>query len=158
MPIVKTLCESEFIDEFTAYNRKDNFSYYSKQALFEYYENYSYNVDEPYELDIIAICCEWNECTTIDETINEYSHIVEPFDLETEYREDNEISTELDDNGMFVVEIDDKTNTDHNDYLNEFIFDAILEELENNTTIIRINEKNTIDPSMNVNGVLVQNY
>lgn len=61
MAIVQTLSKSSFIDAFTHSSRKDQFSYEALGAIFEYMEEYSANTGEPIELDIVAICCEFEE-------------------------------------------------------------------------------------------------
>jgi hypothetical protein len=62
--------ESIFMDAFNSL-RPDNFSYAGLRALFEYYED-----DENEELDVIAICCEWEEFTR-EELLDNYSHLFE---------------------------------------------------------------------------------
>ena len=41
--------------------RPDNFSYEAIDLLFDYFEEYEENGGEELELDVIAICCEYNE-------------------------------------------------------------------------------------------------
>ena len=159
MAVAKELCESEFIDMFADANRKDEFSYYGKKALYEYYENYSDDINEPFYVNVIDICMNWYECTTKAQTIQEYGYLVDVIELEKEFRDDNNIdsTTDHDDNTyekFFVEDLDESYKND----LEEVIFDCILEELEQNTTIIRVNETNSIDPTMNVNGVIVQSF
>ena len=48
---------SQFRDEFRAHNRGDQFSYEGLGLLFEYLEE----IDPQYDLDVIAICCEYSE-------------------------------------------------------------------------------------------------
>ena len=48
---------SDFCDAFRTMDRDDNFSYSGKRALFDYLEV------EDIELDIIAICCDYQEGT-----------------------------------------------------------------------------------------------
>jgi hypothetical protein len=48
---------SQFRDEFRAHNRGDQFSYEGLGLLFEYLEE----ADPQYDLDVIAICCEYSE-------------------------------------------------------------------------------------------------
>jgi hypothetical protein len=50
---------SRFRDEFYNMGRGDQFSYEAKKALFEYTEELA--AFENYELDIIALCCDFNE-------------------------------------------------------------------------------------------------
>jgi len=145
MAVAKELCESEFIDMFTDANRKDEFSYYGKKALYEYYDNY--NIDTPTIVNVIDICMDWYECTTKAQTIQEYGYLVNTFELEKEFRDDNGIDS--------TTDHDDDT---YENELEEFIFDCLLEELEGRTTIIRVNQINPIYPTMNVDGVIVQSF
>jgi hypothetical protein len=48
---------SQFRDEFRAHNRGEQFSYEGLGLLFEYLEE----IDPQYDLDVIAICCEYSE-------------------------------------------------------------------------------------------------
>jgi hypothetical protein len=57
---------SELRKQFEAYDR-DNYSHDAYQALYDYYDE-----SPDVELDVIAICCDWNELD-IDEVIKEYS-------------------------------------------------------------------------------------
>jgi hypothetical protein len=57
---------SELREQFKAYNR-DDYSYAAYQALYDYYDELPDMV-----LDVIAICCDWNEIT-VDEAIADYS-------------------------------------------------------------------------------------
>lgn len=67
MALKKTIdSTSELRDQFINYNC-DNYSYDAYQALYEYYDKLS-----DMELDVIAICCDWNELD-IDDVIREYS-------------------------------------------------------------------------------------
>jgi hypothetical protein len=49
--------KSEFRDEFARRGRKDQFSYEALGLLFDYFED----CEPDYELDVIAICCEFVE-------------------------------------------------------------------------------------------------
>jgi hypothetical protein len=57
---------SELREQFIKYNR-DHYSYEGYEALLDYYDT-----PEDIELDVIAICCDWNELD-IDDVITEYS-------------------------------------------------------------------------------------
>ncbi len=48
---------SQFRDEFRQCGRADQFSYEALGLLFDYFEE----IDPDYELDVIAICCEYSE-------------------------------------------------------------------------------------------------
>lgn len=72
MAIVQTLSKSSFIDEFKQSSRKDQFSYEALEAIFDYLEEYSDNIGEPVEFDIVGICCDWSE-THWSDIAREYS-------------------------------------------------------------------------------------
>jgi hypothetical protein len=55
----QTISQSQFIDAFHTLNRSANFSYDSLCALYYYFEG----IDQNMELDVIAICCEYEEDT-----------------------------------------------------------------------------------------------
>lgn len=49
----------QFRDEFFAHNRQNQFSYEALGLIFDYLED----TDPDYELDVVAICCEYSEAT-----------------------------------------------------------------------------------------------
>lgn len=57
---------SQFMDEFISMGRGDQFSYEAINTLFDYYDEFN-----DYELDVIAICCEWTEYGSQDEACEE---------------------------------------------------------------------------------------
>ena len=59
--IVKTFNEHDFINEFKACNRQDNFSYEGLRILFESLEQTAIDCGINIEMDVIALCCEYNE-------------------------------------------------------------------------------------------------
>lgn len=67
---------SDFCDAFKSYNRDNNFSYNGKRALFDYLEEMEQSTGEEIELDVIALCCEYNE-NHIDDIISSYDIDVE---------------------------------------------------------------------------------
>lgn len=64
--------ESDFHDAFISANRQNNFSYAGRQALFEYFENLEEETGEAIELDVIAICCDYSEFSSVAEFANDY--------------------------------------------------------------------------------------
>ena len=59
--IIETVSIHSFREAFRAYNRTENFSYESLGALFEHLEDMSEDCGIPYELDVIGLCCEFDE-------------------------------------------------------------------------------------------------
>jgi Glu-tRNA(Gln) amidotransferase subunit E-like FAD-binding protein len=74
----QTIGLSQFQDAFDAI-RPNNFSYEGLEQLFNYFESYEDDNGEQIELDVIAICCEYEE-STIDEIIRQYN--IEADDIE----------------------------------------------------------------------------
>ena len=57
---------SDFCDAFRNMGRDENFSYEGKRHLFDYLEQYEEETGESMELDIVALCCEYNEDSLTD--------------------------------------------------------------------------------------------
>lgn len=78
----QTINFSQFHDAFQSI-RPDNFSYEGLRVLYDWFVDQEYNDQDgitcnEIELDVIAICCDFNESTT-DEIIEDYS-------LESDFR------------------------------------------------------------------------
>lgn len=58
--------EYEFHQAFRDMGRADQFSYEALDMLFEYLEQYEEDSGQPYELDVIGLCCEFSEDTIED--------------------------------------------------------------------------------------------
>lgn len=52
-----------FQQAFSRMGREDQFSYVGLNLLFDYLENLADDTDEPIELDVISICCDYTEYT-----------------------------------------------------------------------------------------------
>ena len=70
MAIVISCDRNDFVNAFERYNRMDNFSREGLEVLFDYLEEVS--GDDNLELDVVALCCEYNE-GTIQEIIKDYN-------------------------------------------------------------------------------------
>ena len=92
--IVKTFNENDFINEFKLYNRLNNFSIKGLHILFESLEQTAIDCEKNIEMDVIALCCEYNE-DSITDIINNYGiDLRECFEEDvaeavTEYLQDN---------------------------------------------------------------------
>jgi len=51
---------SQFVDAFHAYKRYDAFGHDALRIIFDYLEQYEEDCNEEVELDVIAICCDYN--------------------------------------------------------------------------------------------------
>ena len=72
--IVKTFDENDFINEFKAYNRMENFSYKGLRILFESLEQTANDCEMNIEMDVIALCCEYNE--------DDLQYIIDNYDID----------------------------------------------------------------------------
>jgi len=70
--IYETINQSQFIDAFKAI-RPDNFSHAGLCALYDYLEELSEN--EPVELDVIGICCDFTEYNSLEELRGDYRNM-----------------------------------------------------------------------------------
>ncbi len=75
--LVKKVSFNDFLEEFRRYEREDQFSYEGKKALYDYLSDLSEDLGEPIELDIIGICCDFTEYTSLEEFIDNYGYTVE---------------------------------------------------------------------------------
>lgn len=81
----KTIDRSEFVQEFDAYNRSNNFSVEGRRALFDYLKQYEEEIGEEMELDVIAICCDYTEYESLEEFNNDYGKECETIDEVADY-------------------------------------------------------------------------
>lgn len=108
MAIVQTLNVYQFRDAFRAAGRKDQFSYEALGALFDYLEQYSEDIGEPFEMDVIAICCDWSEAHWSDIAsdyridLTDCEDDDERIEAVRDYLSDNTSYTELSDGETFV--------------------------------------------------------
>lgn len=72
----RTINSSEFHDAFINMGRDNNFSYEGRELLFDYLEQYEEETETEIELDVIALCCEYNE-DTFEEVQRNYGIDVE---------------------------------------------------------------------------------
>tara|TARA_R110000803_G_scaffold73775_3_gene137667 strand:- start:11025 stop:11423 length:399 start_codon:yes stop_codon:yes gene_type:complete len=71
--ITKTIDKYDFRQAFHDYGRGAQFSYNALTALFEWLEELSTDAGAPYELDVIALCCEFSEYSDLAEIQADYS-------------------------------------------------------------------------------------
>lgn len=108
MAIIQTVDLHTFREAFRAYGRQDQFSREAFEALFNYLEQYSEDTGD-FDLDVVAICCDWTESHWSD-IANDYClDWVENCETDEEkaeavrdYLNDNTIMLELSDGETFV--------------------------------------------------------
>lgn len=73
MSIVQSIYSvHQFREAFRLAGRMDSFSYEGLEVLFDYLDNLSEDTEEPIELDVVALCCDYYE-SSIEELIDNYS-------------------------------------------------------------------------------------
>lgn len=95
-----TISKYDFERAFVDADRKDNFSYEALDLLFSYFEEYEESTGEEIELDVVAICCDFNELDA-DDIIADYRIDVEGLDDDEKIEAVREY---LQDNTMLVGE------------------------------------------------------
>ena len=80
--MIKTINETEFIDAFRKRDMyKNNFSYEGLIALFQYFEWIENEFDDEIELDVVGICCNYEEYENLAEIQESYTDIQSVEDL-----------------------------------------------------------------------------
>lgn len=106
MAIIQTVDFSDFRQAFYTYNRQDNFSSAAQQELFEMLEDLSEQTGEDWELDVIAICCDYQELS-VEDFVREYSVDVDDEECSKEWAE--AVESYLQDNAGWYTFVDDET-------------------------------------------------
>lgn len=98
--MVSTVNLSEFRDAFVRMDRKENFTHEGLEILFDFFEE----ADPNMELDVIAICCEYNE-DTVEDIASNYS--IDLSDCDTDEDKKNAVREYLNENTCLVGETDE---------------------------------------------------
>jgi hypothetical protein len=64
----------DFQRAFIDYGRGNQFTNEGLDGLYEYLEEFENDTGEEYELDVIALCCEYSEYNSKEEYYAQYSH------------------------------------------------------------------------------------
>jgi len=78
----QTIGQSQFIDAFHHAGRGDQFSYEALTLLFDYLAELENGTGEEIELDVIAICCEYEE--------SDWRTLADDYDIDLEECNDDE--------------------------------------------------------------------
>ena len=99
--LVKYVSFNDFLEEFRRYGREDQFSYEGKKALYDYLEELSEELGKCIELDVIAICCDFTEYSSLEEFNNDYSYSIGNID-DIEDIQDYTIVIEINDESFII--------------------------------------------------------
>ena len=106
-----TVTESMFCEQFKRI-RPDNFSRAALEALFAHFDEMEREQGEEFELDVIAICCDWTEYDSAIEAAEAYGFEPKQSDDERadtsdrdalEFLQDNTTVLDLSVNGVVVL-------------------------------------------------------
>ncbi|NDH04188.1 MAG: hypothetical protein EBY40_13880 [Marivivens sp.] len=67
-----TVNEYEFVKAFDDYGRGNNFSRLGRSALYDYLTDLEEDCGIEFELDVIALCCEFTEYESLEDFRNSY--------------------------------------------------------------------------------------
>jgi hypothetical protein len=77
----QTVNFSAFVDAFRAHDRYDQFGHSALRALFDYLEELEQDIGEEWELDVIALCCDWTAYPSATAACAELAAAGEPVEL-----------------------------------------------------------------------------
>jgi len=106
-----TVTESMFCEQFKRV-RPDNFSRAALEALFAHFDEMERDQGEEFELDVIAICCDWTEYDSALEAAESYGFKAKDSEDERadmserdalEFLQDNTAVLDLGTNGVVVL-------------------------------------------------------
>jgi len=98
----QTVNLSDFRDAFKARGRGDQFSYAGLAALYDYMVTIEEDTGVEFELDVIAICCEFQEMT-LDEVREQYDDAAGLDDAEViEWLQDHTAVIEVDSDRVII--------------------------------------------------------
>jgi len=94
---------SDFIDAFKAHNRYDQFGYEALKVIYNSLEEYEESTGEEIELDVIAICCDYN--------VEHYNAIASNYSIDLEGLDDDEakeaVMEYIQENSSYLGEVAD---------------------------------------------------
>jgi len=74
MTIIQTITKSEFTSTFHKMGRGNQFSYQGLSTLYDFLDDLGDDMEEPIELDVIALCCEFAEYDSLREFQEDYGN------------------------------------------------------------------------------------
>ena len=74
----------DFHEAFKSSGYEDNFTVEAREALYSYFCDWEVAADQQVELDVISICCEFSEYSSLDEYVNDTGNEVDIEELRQE--------------------------------------------------------------------------
>lgn len=81
MALIEKISSSDLYHMACRMDRGDNFGYKGWNAIGDYLENLSDDLGKDVEVDIVAICCDYNHVESVEDFINGYSNFDVPEDF-----------------------------------------------------------------------------
>jgi hypothetical protein len=100
------ISESDFIRAFDDYDRSENFSVSGRIALYNYLTEEEDSTGEEINLDVIGICCDFNEYNDIEEYLMDYNTTIDRKDFDDIEDYKDAVKDEIR-NKTILIEIDD---------------------------------------------------
>ena len=115
--LVTTIDNAYQLEElFRKCGRENHFSYEGFNALYDYLDEYSDEINKPFEVNVIALCCDFTEYSCWEELYKNYSY---SYNNKSETFEELEENNELDD---FIEWVQDRTTViEATDYKNNIV-------------------------------------
>ena len=104
----QTINEYQFRDAFIRMDRKENFSYAGLIALYDYLTALEDDIGEEFELDVIALCCDYSEYDLEDlqREFGDYEGVQwEDMEQAIEWLEDRTTVIRVDDDDRVIVQV-----------------------------------------------------
>ena len=95
----QTVSKYDFEQAFSDAGRENQFSYEARNLLFDWFEQYEDDCDTEVELDVIAICCEYDEDDWEDIADN---YGIDLSDCEDDDEREQAVEDYLQENTMFI--------------------------------------------------------
>jgi len=113
MGIINNISESEFIQAFEDMDRGNNFSVKGRRALYNYLVELSEEIGENLEMDVIGLCCDYEEYEDTEDFLNYLS------EQQKEKIEKEALKEFLEEADGYLKE--NYTEQDFKDFLNEYM-------------------------------------
>ena len=133
--MIEEVSFNSFYDSFRG-QYKNNFSYEGLRVLYDYLEEYEEEIGQKISFDVVAIACDYTEYEDINEYLNNYSNTHDDFLKEKE----DEFKSLLNDDEDFKKQY---KADEFKAWLLENCEDEVLNEISEQTTLIKIPETNS---------------
>jgi len=101
MAIVRRINEANFEEAFARMDR-DCYSHEGYKYLYDFYEEISQAQEKDVELDVVAVCCDWNEYENFSRLDDDYHYLIDREDGESDKDYQKRLIAELEGKTIFV--------------------------------------------------------